>query len=391
MTLLCVCRFSQFVHTPVVCNDRCRGRCPRAVHRRWWTSLWCRSDKFQLSVLTAGMRGRFFRALHTGAGPGGHVHRDTAPIIVCICLALSTEISLIHTGPHHHHQAQTGRANFVFSLCCTRMADPSARPQSSGVARRRGERRLRSMLRHERMTVAMVLAEFSHHSSRGQRMARAGVWGHEQNYTAKIRKPPTPQPELFSLEEEPGGGLPAPLSEVAGRQDMVVRHVMEDLGSVCPFVQILDLPVPQTVDYVTDALRMLDRPMAEQVIEVPTISCSPCPSRSPKPEPQTAEQLVEVPTVLSPTHIALRIAEQIVDTPVPRGRGKRRVQGFFPEQSSTATPSVERISVRTLEQNVDISCGAGLGQGASSCAGPADEDFTRSFSHMEKCGVPGRW
>ena len=46
------------------------------------------------------------------------------------------------------------------------------------------------MLRHERMTVAMALAEFSHHSSGRQRMARAGVWGHEQNYTAKIRKPP---------------------------------------------------------------------------------------------------------------------------------------------------------------------------------------------------------
>ena len=40
-----------------------------AVHRRWWTSLWCRSDKFQLSVLKAGMRGRFFGALHTDAGP----------------------------------------------------------------------------------------------------------------------------------------------------------------------------------------------------------------------------------------------------------------------------------------------------------------------------------
>ena len=53
---------------------------------------------------------------------------------------------------------------------------------------------------------------------------------------------------------------------------MVVRHVMDDLGSVCPFVQILDLLVPQTVDHVTDVLRMLDRPIAEQVIEVPKIS-----------------------------------------------------------------------------------------------------------------------
>ena len=123
---------------------------------------------------------------------------------------------------------------------------------------------------------------------------------------------------------------------------------MEDLGSVCPLMQILDLPVPQTVDYVADALRILDFPITEQVIEVPRISCSPCPSRSPVPEPQSAEQLVEVPTVLSPTRIALQIAEQIVDTPV-RGRGERRVQGFLPRQSSTATPSAEeRISERIV-------------------------------------------
>ena len=40
------------------------------------------------------------------------------------------------------------------------------------------------------------------------------------------------------------------------------------------------------------------------------------PLRSRVPEPQSAEQLVEVPTVLTPTRIALQIAEQIVDTPV---------------------------------------------------------------------------
>ena len=133
--------------------------------------------------------------------------------------------------------------------------------------------------------------------------------------------------------------------------DRVQRHFMEDLGTVCPFVQILDLPVPQMVDNVLDALRRLDLPIAEQVIDVPKISCSPCPSRCPIPEPQSAEQLVEVPTVLSPTRIALRIAEQIVDTPVPRGRGQGCVHGFLQEQSTTATPSAEeRISERIVEQ-----------------------------------------
>ena len=80
---------------------------------------------------------------------------------------------------------------------------------------------------------------------------------------------------------------------------------------------------------------------------MPTVSCSPCPSRSLVPVPQSAEQLVEVPTVLSPTRIALRIAEQIVDTPVPRRRG----QGSLPGQSTTATSSsLERIPVRTVDR-----------------------------------------
>ena len=163
-----------------------------------------------------------------------------------------------------------------------------------------------------------------------------------------------------------------------------MRHVVEDLGELAPLMQILDLPAPQTVDYVADALRFLDFPIAEQVIEVPTISCSPCPSRSPIPVPQLAEQLVEVPTVLSPTRIALRIVEQIVDTPVPRGRG----QGSHPGQSTTATSSsLERIAERTVEQIVDIfSPGGGLGRGSASSAGAADEDFTVFFAlfPMEK-------
>ena len=133
---------------------------------------------------------------------------------------------------------------------------------------------------------------------------------------------------------------------------------MEDLGELAPLVQILDLPVPQTVDNVTDALRILDLPMAEQVIEVPEISCSPCPSRSPIPEPQSAEQLVEVPTVLSPTRIALQIAEQIVGIPARRGR----VQGSLPEQGSTATPSVERISERTLSRMLTFLLVVALGR-----------------------------
>ena len=116
-------------------------------------------------------------------------------------------------------------------------------------------------------------------------------------------------------------------------------------------MQILDLPVPQLVGTVLDALRIPERPMAVQVIEVPKILMDVIPARSLVPEPQKAEQLVEVPTVLSPTRIILRIVEQIVGTPVPLGRGQRRVQGFHPRPTSTALYSrEERISERIVEQ-----------------------------------------
>ena len=63
---------------------------------------------------------------------------------------------------------------------------------------------------------------------------------------------------------------------------------MEDLGELAPLVQILDLPVPQLVFHVVDALRIPERPMAVQVIEVPKILVDVIPARSLVPEPQMA-------------------------------------------------------------------------------------------------------
>ena len=126
---------------------------------------------------------------------------------------------------------------------------------------------------------------------------------------------------------------PLPLVEVRPSA-RAQRHIMEDLGELAPLVQILDLPVPRTVDSVTDVLRLLDRPLVEQVISVPKISCSLCPSRSRVPEPQSAEQLVEVPTVLTPTRIAVQIAEQIVDTSARGSLPGQRSAAHRPAQSS---------------------------------------------------------
>ena len=52
-------------------------------------------------------------------------------------------------------------------LCSQRMAAMAA-ALASGAVQRRRERRLRSWLRHERQTVAMVLAEACHYSSRSE-------------------------------------------------------------------------------------------------------------------------------------------------------------------------------------------------------------------------------
>ena len=82
------------------------------------------------------------------------------------------------------------------------------------AAARRRQRRLRAYLRYARMSVAMALAGSTHHTSRGQKNARAGV-GREMNFTATNGDPRTPQQELFKLsfEEEPGGGRPGSVTD----------------------------------------------------------------------------------------------------------------------------------------------------------------------------------
>ena len=126
-----------------------------------------------------------------------------------------------------------------------------------------------------------------------------------------------------------------------------MRHVVEDLGSVCPVVQILDLPVPHMMDQfaellnleedVLDAGRLVDRyfQVPELVIEVPKFIIKDVPMRTSVPEPQLAEQLVEVPTIVSFSSLQ-RIMEQTVDIPVPKGGGRHAdLQGFLRGQNST--------------------------------------------------------
>ena len=130
----------------------------------------------------------------------------------------------------------------------------------------------------------------------------------------------------------PPGMRPALLVEVQP-QGCVERHIVEDPSELAPMVQTLDAPVPQMVDTVLEFFRALDLPVDEQTLVERRL-------------PQMVEQLVDVPTVLSP----LRIAEQIVGSPAPQRGGNWSLQGPLPGQSSTLSPLPKRISERIVEQ-----------------------------------------
>ena len=143
----------------------------------------------------------------------------------------------------------------------------------------------------------MALPVKLHHTSRGQRFARAGEEGREEHDALRRQRPPPPQPELFQLcEEEPGGSRPPCLGEPRGPQEKVQQCTVELIADVVPMVQILDTPGLLGRDQAVEVLRMLDLPAIEQDIAVPKISLDRVPQRSVLRRPQKAEQLVEVPT-----------------------------------------------------------------------------------------------
>ena len=69
-------------------------------------------------------------------------------------------------------------------------AAPAANETS---AARRRQRRLRQFLRHEPLTVAMLLAERPPHRPTGLKQARSGGVEREVNYEPRLLYPPLPQ------------------------------------------------------------------------------------------------------------------------------------------------------------------------------------------------------
>ena len=108
-------------------------------------------------------------------------------------------------------------------------------------------------------------------------------------------------------------------------QEWVLQHTVEHADAICPFVQILDAPAPQMGEQLVHFFRFLDPQLpVEQVIDVPKISEDIIQPRLVDRDlrhPQIAEQLVEVPTVLSFASLQQQTVEHIVNIPVPRGCG----------------------------------------------------------------------
>ena len=106
---------------------------------------------------------------------------------------------------------------------------------------------------------------------------------------------------------------------------------------------------------------------------------------------QTAEQLVEVPTIFSYSSLQ-RTAEQFVNIPVPGSGGQHvGLQGFLPRQSSrTSSFSLERSSERIVEQIVDSRVLGGVSSAFSSSSREhAGEGFFSTFFPGEKSAKVG--
>ena len=143
---------------------------------------------------------------------------------------------------------------------------------------------------------------------------------------------------------------PTPLVEVRPQQG-VLRHTVECIADVVPMVQILDVPVPQSGDQVVEVLQKIDVPLLpEQVIDVPKISQDLALLRlgDRLRQPQTAEQLMEVPTIVSYSSLLEQTAEQTDDNPVPgRGGGggaRGGLRGFRFRVRQNSAALVEQIA-----------------------------------------------
>ena len=180
------------------------------------------------------------------------------------------------------------------------------------------------------------------------------------------------------------------MPSLSGLQERVQWRTVQQIVDPVPLLPALDDPAPQMVEQLPHILHFLRAlsPDPEQAIEVPKILPVDVPLRTSVREPQLAEQLVEVPTIISFPMVALlhalleqrsveqnvdipavggsgtggglsgflhgqnysMTAEQIVDNPVLRRSSSGDLQGFPPGQSSSKRTANKIADLQTLHR-----------------------------------------
>ena len=151
------------------------------------------------------------------------------------------------------------------------------------------QRRLRQFLRHERLTVARLLAERDHHTVPwGQTMARSGERARGALHGDVLEEPTPQEPDTryFNLSDDDSvlelwGTRPDRLAGVRP-QERVQRHTVDQIINTAPGLPMLDVPVP-LMEQQAEVLHFFDTfsPVAEQVINVLKIILEDIPDANP--------------------------------------------------------------------------------------------------------------
>ena len=208
---------------------------------------------------------------------------------------------------------------------------------ATGSALRRRQRRLRQWLRHERMTVAMALAESQHHAAPwGQSMARArgGARDVLHGPAPEDAPPRAASTVYFNLDDDVGvlAARPDRLLEVRPQPGIPRRTAKQNVDVFT--YPLLDVLVPQMGDQLVEVLRKIDTRSSHLAIDVPKVFPDSAPLRRVESRPpQLADQLVDVPTGLTlssswrPLFTEEQIQRMVAGVDREGGGARRGLQG----------------------------------------------------------------